>query len=273
VPDAIFKGITLAITDTGNFLYATDFHNNRIDVFDKDFNLVDEPAGAFQDPNLPQHYAPFGIQNTNGKLFVTYALQNMDAEDDVHGLGHGFVDVYDTDGNLLQRFASRGSLNSPWGIALAPSDFGQFSNDLLIGNFGNGLISAFDPNTGAFQGFLQKSNGALLAISGLWGIAFGNGTNAGATNQLLFAAGPKDESHGLFGFIQVAGGSTGSAPVTRPANTGAAVNQILGTALIRDGRPGLPAPANPIGGLVHAPTAISTGGHSTPTLVSPEATR
>jgi uncharacterized protein (TIGR03118 family) len=161
--------------------------------------------GNFTDPNLPSGYAPFGIQNIGGKLFVTYAKQDSAGKDDVAGPGNGFVDVFDTNGNLIGRFASDGTLNSPWGIALAPGNFGEFSNDLLIGNFGDGRISAFDL-AGNFIGQLDNPNGSLLQIEGLWALQFGGGNaNSGAVNDLYFTAGipgPDEiEDHGLFGFI------------------------------------------------------------------------
>src|SRR3954471_7362686 len=157
-------------------------------------------AGNFTDPTLPAGYAPFGIQNISGELFVTYAKQDAAGEDDVAGPGNGFVDVFDTNGNFLRRFASDGTLNSPWGIALAPGDFGEFSNDLLIGNFGDGTINAFDPATSKLLGQIN------LQIDGLWALQFGGGNaNSGATNHLYFTAGipgPGEiEEHGLFGFI------------------------------------------------------------------------
>lgn len=197
--EAIYKGIT----DTDSRLYVTDFHNNKVDVFGGTFNPVNV-IGAFQDPNLPAGYAPFGIRNVNNNIFVTYALQDADKHDDVHGAGFGFVDQYNTDGTLLKRFASQGALNAPWGIALAPSDFGPFSNALLIGNFGDGVINAFDFNTGNFLGNLKDAQGDTIVIDGLWGLDFGNGLANQPTNTLFFAAGPEDEMHGLFGRIDTA---------------------------------------------------------------------
>ena len=182
-------------------LYATDFHNARVDVFDAQFHQV--LRGAFRDPTLPAHYAPFGIQELGGHIFVTYALQDADAEDELSGAGRGFVDMFSTDGTLLGRVASHGALNAPWGLAWAPTDFGRFSGDLLVGNFGDGRIHAFAWNGSAFShdGVLRKPGGAPVWIDGLWAIAFGNDGPAGATNALFFTAGPQDESHGLFGRI------------------------------------------------------------------------
>ena len=188
------------------FLYATDFHNGAVDIFDSSFHAVTIP-GAFTDPSLPPGFAPFGIQNIGGTIYVTYALQDDDAEDDVAGGGHGFVDAFDLDGNLLRRVASRGRLNSPWGLAIAPANFGEFSTDLLVGSFGDGHIDAFDleksQGNGEFQqnGQLHGAGGQPLAIDGLWAIAFGNGAAAGPDTTLFFTAGPQEESHGLFGKI------------------------------------------------------------------------
>jgi uncharacterized protein (TIGR03118 family) len=197
VPGAIFKGLTMADTATGPRLYATDFHHGKVDVWNASFARVRRP-GAFEDPALPAGYAPFGIQAINGDIFVTYAKQDADAEDDVAGPRHGFVDIYDTSGNLLRRFAAHGPLNSPWGLALAPQGFGRASGALLVGNFGNGRINAYDPVSGRFLGGLGDSSGGRVKIDGLWALRFGNGV-IGSPQSLLFTAGPDDESHGLFG--------------------------------------------------------------------------
>ncbi|MDR5764387.1 MULTISPECIES: TIGR03118 family protein [unclassified Caballeronia] len=200
---AIYKGLAIATTSTGaHRLYATDFHNNKVDVFDGTFTKIAVPGG-FRDAQIPAGFAPFGIQTIVSKIFVTYAKQDGDAEDDVPGAGLGFVDVFDIDGNLTQRFAANGPLNAPWGIAQAPGNFGTFSNDILIGNFGDGAINAFDPNTGAFVGALTDTGGAPLVQHGLWGIAFGNNLNAQPSNTLFFAAGPNDEANGVYGRIDM----------------------------------------------------------------------
>jgi uncharacterized protein (TIGR03118 family) len=206
---AVYKGIAIDSATARNFLYATNFHAGTVDVFDSHFNPVHIP-GAFTDPDLPAGYAPFGIQNLGGTIYVTYALQDADKHDDVPGEGHGFVNAFDTAGILLRRVASKGQLNSPWGLALAPANFGQFSNDLLVGNFGNGRIHAFDPTRftgqGEFQhrGPLHSADGSPIAIDGLWALSFGKGTPAnGPTNTLFFTAGPSDEQHGLFGTLVV----------------------------------------------------------------------
>ena len=155
---------------------------------------------------MPAGYAPFGIKSINGKLYVTFAQQDAAKHDDVAGLGHGFIDVFDTNGNLLERLVSNGSLDSPWGLALAPADFGAFSNDLLVGNFGDGTISGFDPTTGQPLGQLDDPQGNAITIDGLWGLLFGNGGNGGATDELFFSAGIPGpggsiEDHGLFGYL------------------------------------------------------------------------
>ncbi|HEY4294915.1 MAG TPA: TIGR03118 family protein [Paraburkholderia sp.] len=199
---AVYKGLALASNGGANFLYATDFHNNRIDVFDRSFAKVPMP-GKFQDTALPAGFAPFGIQAIGAKLFVTYAKQDATAHDNVGGAGLGFVDVYDTAGNLMQRFASGEPLNAPWGITQAPANFGRFSGDLLIGNFGDGKINAFDPASGQLLGTINLPNGSTFAQDGLWGIAFGNGLSNQPVNTLFFAAGPHDEANGVYGRIDV----------------------------------------------------------------------
>jgi uncharacterized protein (TIGR03118 family) len=208
---AIYKGLAIDSRTAGQHLYATDFHNGKVDVFDTSFHLV-MLSGNFTDPNLPSGFAPFGIQTIGDTLYVTYALQDADAEDEVAGPGNGFVDAYDLNGNLIRRVASAGELNAPWGLALAPpSGFGRFSGDLLVGNFGDGRIHAFDPTTltsnGEFEavGLLHSERGRPIEIEGLWALQFGHGITAvganGLTTTLFFTAGPFDEEHGLFGSI------------------------------------------------------------------------
>jgi uncharacterized protein (TIGR03118 family) len=208
-PSAIYKGLALATNGGNSFLYAANFLTGTIDVFDNKFHQA-TLSGGFIDPNLPAGYAPFNVQNINGKLYVTYALRN--GKDDLAGAGHGFLDVFSTDGVFLQRLISQGQLNSPWGLTLAPSGFGKFGGDLLVGNFGDGTINAFDPSTGAFLGKLDGTNGMPLVNLGLWALKFGNGFQAGGANELFFTAGiPGDgevEDHGLFGKID----STTSTP-------------------------------------------------------------
>src|SRR6266480_4369017 len=172
---AVYKGLAIGSNSSGTFIFATNFRFGTIEMFDSNFKLV----RSFTDHRLPQSYAPFGIQNIGGNLYVTFAKRDATKHDDVAGPGHGFVDVFDTKGNLISRLISRGSLNSPWGLALAPADFGQFSNDLLVGNFGDGHIDVFDPNTGAALGSLQNSGGVPIQIDGLWSLQFGNDSFAG----------------------------------------------------------------------------------------------
>jgi uncharacterized protein (TIGR03118 family) len=200
--NAVYKGLALGAIGTDEFLYAADFRNARIDVFNTNF----APAtlgGNFTDPTLPAGYAPFNVFNAGGNLLVSYALQDAAKHDDVAGPGFGFVDMFDTNGNLMKRLISNGSLNSPWGMALVPSGFGPFSNDLLVGNFGDGKINAFDPTNGALLGTLSDATNNPIVIDGLWGLKFGNGGNAGLTTELFFSAGINAEADGLFGKIQV----------------------------------------------------------------------
>jgi uncharacterized protein (TIGR03118 family) len=207
---AVYKGLALASSGGKNYLYATDFHAGRVDVFDAGFKPV-TLAGSFADPTVPAGFAPFNIQNIGGQLYVTYALQDADAHDDVSGRGNGYVNVFDPNGALLRQFASRGPLNSPWGVVMAPPGFGGYDGALLIGNFGDGRINAFNPATGGFLGDLHDPCGTPISIDGLWGLIFGNGGQGGDTHTLYFTAGiPYNgnvEDHGLFGRI------TPAAPV------------------------------------------------------------
>jgi uncharacterized protein (TIGR03118 family) len=196
---AIYKGIALGADGNRFLIYATDFHNGKIDVFDKTFSPVTVPGG-FVD-SIPSKFGPFGIQNIGGSIYVTYARQDADREDDVPGRGEGIVDVFTASGTLVRRIAKGGPLNAPWGLALAPADFGGFANMLLIGNFGDGLINVFDFSRNRFVGQLSTADGQPIVIPGLWGLAFGNGLLNQPTSTLFFAAGPDDESHGLYGRI------------------------------------------------------------------------
>src|SRR5258706_1489256 len=198
---AIYKGLAIGQNQGNNFIYATNFHAGKVEMFDANFKLVSSftDPKLFHDCPLPgQCFAPFGIQNIGGEFFVTFALQKAGKHDDQVGSGNGFVDVFDTAGNLLFRFASHGKLNSPWGLTLTLSDFGSFSNDLLVGNFGDGYINIFKPNTLAFLGQLPDQANDPIVINGLWGIAFGNGNQAGELDELFFASGLNDEADGLF---------------------------------------------------------------------------
>ena len=209
--NAIYKGIAIGAGNNEALLYATDFHNNRVDVFDATFQPVTLASNAFVDSRLPAGYAPFGIQAIGGDIFVTFALQDADKKDEQHGRGFGFVDAFDPSGTLLARVAARGALNAPWGIALAPAGFGRFSNALLVGNFGDGRINAYDLVFDFPLGELRDKSNHPIAIEGLWGIAFGNGLLNQPVNTLFFAAGPGDENHGLYGRIDAATGSRNDA--------------------------------------------------------------
>jgi uncharacterized protein (TIGR03118 family) len=200
---ASYKGLAIASTAAGDMLYAADFANARVDIFDGDFDLV-STSSTFVDPGIPDGYGPFGIQAIDDTIFVTYAKVDAASGDEIAGRGLGFVDAFGTDGTFLARVASQGHLNAPWGLAMAPADFGRFSGDLLVGNFGDGQIHTFTQlANGSWHrvGVLRNRHRKVLHIDGLWGIAFGNGDAAGPTNALYFAAGPDDEAHGLFGRV------------------------------------------------------------------------
>jgi uncharacterized protein (TIGR03118 family) len=198
---ASFKGLAIMLGPQGDLLYATDFINGHVDVFDGNFTQLEWP-GAFVDPHIPAGWAPFGIQAIRNKVFVTFAKQ--DGGDEADGPGLGYVDMFSMHGRLLARVASRHELNAPWGMTWAPSNFGRFSGDLLVGNFGDGKIHAYGwgPHGFWLDGTVQRSDGDPIRIDGLWGLAFGNGAAAGPTNSLFFTAGPGGESHGLFGSIR-----------------------------------------------------------------------
>ncbi len=203
---AVYKGIALAITGSGERLYATDFRNRRVDVFDGAFEPVSLAPAAFVDPHVPAGFAPFGIASIRGRILVTFAKRDATGEDDIAGPGLGFVSVFDTDGSFIARIGTRGPLNAPWGMAIAPAGFGRFGGDLLVGNFGDGRIIAYriaDDLRSAFpEGLLRKSDGRPIVIDGLWAINFGNGAAAAPLRTLFFTAGPGDEQHGLFGRIE-----------------------------------------------------------------------
>jgi uncharacterized protein (TIGR03118 family) len=198
---AVYKGLAVA----NDHLYATDFHNGRVDVFDSTFKLV--TTAGFKDAKVAKGFAPFGIQALGGDIFVTYAKQDAAAHDDVAVAGQAYVDEFTPAGQLVRRVMNSGKkkapLNAPWGLAMAPADFGAFGGDLLVGNFGDGRISAYAQagSRWIYKGQLRTADGTPIAIDGLWGIAFGNGAAAGPTNTLYFLAGPGDEKHGLYGSI------------------------------------------------------------------------
>ncbi|MBW8758366.1 MAG: TIGR03118 family protein [Burkholderiales bacterium] len=197
----IYKGAALATIGGNSYLYGADFGRGTIDVFKGNAGAANL-SGAFTDPTLPSGYVPFNVQNLAGSLFVTYALREGSSTDETAGAGFGFVDRYDLQGNLLGRVASGGMLDAPWGLAIAPASFGALAGDLLVGNFGDGHISAYDLATDSFMGQLSGTNGQAVAIDGLWALGVGNDGGAGSSQSLYFTAGPGDESHGLFGVMQ-----------------------------------------------------------------------
>ncbi len=199
---AIYKGLALLHTASGPYLLAADFHHGRIDVFDGNWNPVDV-ASAFTDPGLPAGYAPFNVFVSGSSVYVSYAKQDADAEDEIAGHNLGFVDKYTDFGQTVQRIASRGNLDAPWGMAIAPASFGRFAGSLLVGNFGDGKIGAYTDN-GDFLGFLRDHNNDVISIDGLWALLPGTAASGG-TNAIWFSAGPDDESHGLVGVIRPAG--------------------------------------------------------------------
>jgi uncharacterized protein (TIGR03118 family) len=213
---SIFKGAALATVPSGSggrtsFLYATDFLQGKVQVWDQAFHRVVLSAGQFEDAQLPAGYAPFNIQNIGGELYVTFAAQDSDKHDEVDGAGLGRVDVFSTSGQLLRRLDHGSWLNAPWGLAMASGDFGIFSHDLLVGQFGSGTIAVYDPVTGHFKGLLQNSANTAITIPGLWGLSFGSGTASGAANSLYFTAGADHEAHGLFGNIKAVENTGGNS--------------------------------------------------------------
>jgi len=202
-PTAVYKGLAIGTDSNGTFLYATNFHDGTVDVFNSQWQSVTMPGG-FSDPSIPAGYAPFGIRVINDLVYVTYAKQNADGHDDVAGPAHGFIDIYTLNGFKVERLASRGTLNSPWGMEIAPPSFGPFAGKLLVGNFGDGRINVFDPFTPhRFLGQLKDAHHRAISISGLWSLQVGTATTGG-TNTVLFTAGINDEQDGLLGSINPA---------------------------------------------------------------------
>jgi uncharacterized protein (TIGR03118 family) len=198
---AVYKGLAISTLDGGT-LYATNFRAGTVEAYDTSFNPV--LTGEFVDPSLPAGYAPFNDEVINGALYVTYAVQDAAKHDDVAGPGNGIVDIFNLDGTFDKRLVSNGgALDSPWGMAIAPSSFGEFAGDLLVGNFGNGEINAYNATTGTWIGALDGTSGNPLVIDGLWALTIGNGAAGGSLNTLYFTAGPDGESHGLFGSLAV----------------------------------------------------------------------
>jgi uncharacterized protein (TIGR03118 family) len=200
--DEIYLGLAIANNGVANHLYVANFNGGEVEAFDSAFQEV-ELSGDFEDPDLPDGYGPFNVQTLGGVLFVAYAKQNESGDEEVAGEGLGVVDAFDLNGNFLARVATGGDLNAPWGLALAPADFGKFSGDLLVGNFGDGRIHAFRATEDGWEahGVLKGVDHRPIEIDGLWGIGFGNGASSGPRNTLFFAAGPDEETHGLFGSI------------------------------------------------------------------------
>ena len=199
---AVYKGLAIATDAKGETrLYVTNFRSGKVEMYNVNWQTLTPPP-AFVDPKLPGSYAPFNIVPINGELFVTFAVQNAEKHDDVAGQSHGIVDTFELDGTFRQRFAQHDQLNSPWGVALAPTDFGELGGALWIGNFGNGHINAFDPDTGKFLSKVRDPKGQAILIDGLWTITFGSGNgNGGSANTLYFTAGPNGETDGLFGSL------------------------------------------------------------------------
>lgn len=196
----VYKGTTVASVGGHSYLYSSNFRAGTIDILKGDAAAPDLP-GKFIDPNLPAGYSPFNVQNIGGTIYVTYAIPDADKKDDVPGLGNGIVDAFDSNGNFIARVGTGGSLDSPWGLALAPASFGSIAGDLLVGNFGDGTINIFDLSTDTFVGLLTDGSGNPIVIDGLWALMAGNGTLAGNSSSIYFSAGPGGESHGLFGVL------------------------------------------------------------------------
>jgi uncharacterized protein (TIGR03118 family) len=201
---AVYKGLAIGTVSGATYLYATDLHNNKVDVFDTNFSKPAAMQGKFVDPNLPAGFVPFGITALNGQLYVTFAKQDAAMHDEITGAGLGYVDVFDFSGNLVNQFASGGALNAPWGIAIAPAGFGSFEGDVLIGNFGDGTINIFSPNGTSLatdKGALMAGNGQPLAFPGLWALTFGNGDADKPITTLFYTAGFASQIDGVFGKI------------------------------------------------------------------------
>ncbi|MGC2462741.1 MAG: TIGR03118 family protein [Steroidobacteraceae bacterium] len=213
---AVYKGLALGTVDGATYLYATDLHNNKVDVFDTNFSKPAAMQGKFIDPNIPNGFVPFGIEAVNGQLYVTYAMQDPAMHDEVTGAGLGYVDIFDFNGNFISRFASAGALNAPWGIAVAPAGFGSLAGDVLVGNFGDGTINIFTANGSSLAtsvGPLTVINGGTLAIPGLWSLVFGNGDSDKPLTTLFYTAGFADQTDGVFGSITT---SSTTAPTPNP---------------------------------------------------------
>jgi uncharacterized protein (TIGR03118 family) len=215
-PGAVYKGLALASAGGANYLYAANFRNGSVDVFDATFAPHSFGSNAFVDTSIPTGFAPFNVFNMgNGTLAVTYAKQDSAKHDDVRGPGNGYIDIYDTSGNLRSRLPHLVYLNSPWAIAIAPATgFGGFGGDILVGQFGSGAIVAYTPS-GQFVGLLFNPAALQLQIDSLWGLGFGNGSGSGPTTTLYFTAGTFEEAHGIFGSITCCSSSAVGQPTRR----------------------------------------------------------
>jgi uncharacterized protein (TIGR03118 family) len=230
---AVYKGLAVATANNATLLYATDFKNGKVDVFDKTFQKITVPGG-FTDPTLPANYAPFGIQAvTIGgtvQLVVTYAQKLAGSDDNANGAGLGLVNTFDTQGTLLKHLVATGAqLNAPWGVAIAPANFGNLSNALLIGNFGDGVINGFDASTGAFIDSIKNSAGTPIANPGLWGMAFGNDARNQPGSTLFFAAGIANEVDGLYGRIDLGATAPDTVAPTVSVTAPAAAATVSGS--------------------------------------------
>jgi uncharacterized protein (TIGR03118 family) len=201
VTGPVYKGLATGTNSRDTFIYATDFRDRKIVAWNSMFGFDAQLTAAFQDGEIPKDFAPFGIQNINGDLWVTYAKQDTSGHDPVEGKGLGFVDIFDTNGNLLRRFAEHGKLDAPWGVVLAPDNFGRFSNDILIGNFGDGTINAYNPRRGKFKDQLRDEHGHVIVNASLWVLVFGGGAQGSDSGVLYFTAGLVNEQDGLFGTL------------------------------------------------------------------------
>ncbi|MGA3237771.1 MAG: TIGR03118 family protein [Bryobacteraceae bacterium] len=210
---AAYYGLAISgsTTSATPMIYAANFNSGGIDVFDTNYNPVTLPGTPFVDPAVPAGYAPFNIWNLGGQLYVMWAMQNASKNFSVSGAGLGAVSIFNLNGGLVQHVATGGPLNAPWGVAIAPATFGAFANDLLVGNFGDGTINAFNPTTGAALGPLEDQNGNTISISGLWGLILGNGGSGGDANAIYFTAGTDSGKHGLLGSLQAAPSATSVA--------------------------------------------------------------
>jgi uncharacterized protein (TIGR03118 family) len=211
---AVYKGLALGTVNGATFLYATDLHNNKIDVFDTSFAKPASMQGKFVDPTMPAGFVPFGIAALNSQLYVTYAMQDAAKHDEMTGAGLGYVDVFDFSGNFVSRFASAGALNAPWGITVATAGFGSLDGDVLIGNFGDGTINIFTPNGTSLAtsvGPMTVDNGTVFAVPGLWSLVFGDGDSDKPLTTLFYTAGFADQTDGVFGSIAIS-----STPAPNP---------------------------------------------------------